>query len=131
MTRPAPLRLQLHGRYYRRASVAYQQVRQELGELADAATTDLREHRGAPARPEWEQRLRQRHEALVTQFREQLSDREQDSLAGYLRDRLLALPAAADVPASSGIGVEQHRPEAVQRRTPAPEFPPLRVRINT
>ena len=131
MTRPAPLRLQLHGCYYRRASVAYQQVRQELGELADAATTDIREHRGAPARPEWESRLRQRHEELVTQLREQLSDREQDSLAAYLRDRLLALPAAADVPASSGLGVEQHRPEAVQRRSPAPEFPPLRVRINT
>ena len=131
MTSRTPTRVRVHGVVYRRASVAYVQARQELGELADDATTDIREHRGAAARAEWIQRLRQYYDGLRATLGTQLSGLECDSLATYLLERIRALPAAADVPASSGLGVEQHRPEAVQRRTPAPEFPPLRVRLNT
>lgn len=125
----APRTLRLYGQLYRQASAAYVQARQELSELADAAAHELHERCTVALRTEWAQRLRQRGDEL--QQRSELSDREHDSLAAYALERIRALPTAADVPASEGLGVQQHRPEAWPRRPPPQEFPPVRVRINT
>ena len=127
--KPSPPRtLQIYGARYVRASLAYEQARQQIGALADQATVDIRTRRGGAARNEWIEQLRQRQQQLEQAG--QLSAREQDSLAVYTQSRIEVLPQVADVPASSGLGVEQHRPEAVSRREPAPVFPPLRTRTN-
>ena len=123
-----PRTLQIYGARYVRASLAYEQARQQIGALADQATADIRTRRGGSARIGWIEQLRQQQKNL--EQTSQLSAREQDSLAAYTQSRVEALPQVADIPASSGIGVEQHRPEAVSRREPAPMFPPLRTRTN-
>jgi len=126
-----PKLLRVYGAVYVRASTAYQQARQELGELADVALHDIREHTGGSARADWAARLRTKLDELQHQHGPAISDREIDSLAAYVLERIHALPLLADDPARAGIGHRDARPEPVTRREPLPKFPPVRVRINT
>jgi hypothetical protein len=126
-----PKLLRMYGAVYVRASTAYQQARQELGELADLALRDIREGTGGSARADWAERLRTKLDKLQHQYGTAMSSQEIDSLAAYVLERIRALPLLADDPARPGIGHRDARPEPVTRREPLPKFPPVRVHIDT